>query len=290
MNWQGVPIPTCCVICPKQLAWNSGKKCVRRGFSPASGWTWPFIACSPQAWTPALHHGCAYDHSLCGSAGAIAAAGPHPAFFVRRAGPADGRRKPCLRPAQVKYMVFNSLTFVVFFCGGAALAQSAASLGRKEIQSARGQLSVLCRVEPTVYPAVMGINGSGLASRPPDTPPGDAPAPQGMAHRLARSESGISWVFQVWQLRAGELACAHECRGCALPAAGVEHPAAGRNFVLHVPLDVLHTGHLLEARGTDPKLFDFALFVAFFTQLVAGPILRTFRPGAAVCPSADRNA
>jgi len=38
-----------------------------------------------------------------------------------------------------------------------------------------------------------------------------------------------------------------------------------------------------------PKLFDFALFVAFFTQLVAGPILRT----SDLCHSlrvANRNA
>src|SRR4051794_18616101 len=98
----------------------------------------------------------------------------------------------------------------------------------------------------------MGVNSSGLARRPTDTPPGGSCAPQGMAHRLARGEPGISWIFQVRQLRAGELAFAHERRGCALSAAGMEHPASCRNFILHVPLDVLHIGHLLETRGTDP--------------------------------------
>ena len=48
---------------------------------------------------------------------------------------------------------------------------------------------------------------------------------------------------------------------------------AARHLVLHLPLDQLHRRHLPRHPPADARSFtDFALYVAFFPQLIAGPI------------------
>ena len=52
-------------------------------------------------------------------------------------------------------------------------------------------------------------------------------------------------------------------------------PAARRHQLLHVPRDLLHVRRVPSGRsGRATRPLDFALFVAFFPQLVAGPIER----------------
>ena len=91
---------------------------------------------------------------------------------------------------------------------------------------------------------------------------------------VARHQPRPARVLQVRRLlRSGrERSRSARCRGPAL--AGVRAGPADGHQLLHVPVDVLHHRRVSRAPGAGPRFAAFLLFISFFPQLVAGPIVR----------------
>ncbi len=136
----------------------------------------------------------------------------------------------------------------------ARAALDAVQLDDAQGQPARRELSLLRRVESAVRDPALGLDGRRLVR---GAGSGQVRAADGAARvdaAVGRRQSRHARLLQVRHVHARELPRADGDVRRRLPAAGVQHRAAGRHLVLYVRDAVLHARRVPAPRGAGAQL------------------------------------
>ena len=179
------------------------------------------------------------------------------------------------RRGSERVMVFNSLHFVWFFLVVYAAVPGAAA-SRAELAAARCELLLLRLVGLALPRPADRLDARGLQLRARARPRPTSPR---RGERCSCSASAFNLTllgfFKYFNFFADNLHAVFGSLGWQPRFRHAARPAAGRHLVLHVPVDELRHRRLPPASIQPTRnLLDFAVFVAFFPHLVAGPILR----------------
>src|SRR5205814_5737233 len=90
----------------------------------------------------------------------------------------------------------------------------------------------------------------GFLARPPNRQSEKSTVKTPLAGRERLHEPQHAGVFQVREFSPGKLPVVAGARGRHLSTASSRHPAAGRHFLLHVPLPLLHARHSSRCSAT----------------------------------------
>ena len=108
----------------------------------------------------------------------------------------------------------------------------------------RRELHFLRRLESALRCPSFHDYRHGFLARPPDWQSQRSTLKTPVARRERLHEPQHAGVFQIWEFSPGEFPMVAGPRGRHLSTASSRHPAAGRHFLLHFPLPLLHARYL----------------------------------------------
>ena len=119
-----------------------------------------------------------------------------------------------------------------------------------EESTRRRELYFLRRLEPALRGSPLLDDCDGFLARPPDRQSQKSTVKTPLAGRERLHEPQHAGVFQIREFSPGKLPVVAGARRRDLSTASSRYPAAGRHFLLYVPLPLLHARHLSRRPAT----------------------------------------
>jgi hypothetical protein len=153
-----------------------------------------------------------------------------------------------------------------------------AAAPRAELDAARGQLLLLRAWDWRFLGLLWPRRSSTTRVRPRHRPDARRAPPPRLLFNQPRLQPGMLGFFKYFNFFADSLVDVFDAWSAGGCRSSPARPAADRDLVLHVHDDQLRRRRVSPGQFEPTRIFvDFALFVAFFPHLVAGPILRARR-------------